>query len=243
MHGTGPAPAQSASVKVWDAPVRIFHWALAVLIFASWATYEFSEQISDEMMRWHRVSGYSILVLVVWRVLWGFAGSPSARFTGFVTDPAKALSYLGGVLSGSGQKYLGHNPAGGLFVLALLLLVLAQAFLGLFSVEDNDLMAGPLNRLVSEGTGEAATSWHRILFYYVLLPAIGLHIAANVFYTAVKKEPLIPAMITGSKPTGTYVDASYAVAMARPIVRASGCLVIAVIIVFAPLLASGGRLL
>jgi cytochrome b len=146
------------------------------------------------------------------------------------------------VIGGRLPRYLGHNPLGAYMVLALLAAVAVQGSLGLFAVDDNDLTGGPLHRLVSEATNKWATRWHAWSFNYVIVTLAAVHIAANALYGIVKKEPLIRAMITGEKPAGAYEDAAEAAIVARPLARASVCLVIAAAIVAGTILALGGRL-
>lgn len=229
-------------VLAWDFPTRAFHWCLALLVFASWATFRYSEVLNDPVLRWHRNSGYAILVLLVWRVLWGFVGSSTSRFETFLRSPSAAARYLGELFVGTERRYLSHNPLGAWIVLILLAAVATQATLGLFTPEENDLTAGPLSRLLSDDAAEQAAYWHGFMFHQVLLVLIPLHIAANIAYGVVKKQPLISAMLSGRKPAGLYADESEAKVAAHPLLRAAACLLAAGFIVFVPLLVSGGRL-
>jgi len=240
MHA--PRDSAAASVRAWDVPTRLFHWTLVVLIAGAWLTYEFAEDMGDETLVLHRANGLAILVLVVWRVLWGFAGSSTSRFAGFVRGPGAWLSYARGLAAGPSQRFLGHNPLGALMVIALLLVVGVQAGFGLFAVDDNDLVGGPLYRLVDEAANKRATSLHGFLFDNVLLPLIGIHVLANILYALVKREPLIRAMITGRKPADTYADAGEAQIIQRPLLRAAGCFAAAAVIVLGGILAAGGKL-
>jgi len=237
-----PRPASRAAVRAWDLPTRLFHWTLVGLIVSAWISYEYAEAIGDVDLVWHRWNGLAALTLIVWRTLWGFAGSSTARFSSFLRAPGAALSYARALVGGHLPRYLGHNPLGAHMVLALLAAVAAQGSLGLFAVDDNDLTGGPLHRLVSDATNKWATRWHAWSFEYVILTLAAVHIAANVLYGLVKKEPLIRAMITGEKPAGDYEDAAEAEIVARPLLRALVCLVIAAAIVAGTILALGGRL-
>ncbi len=145
---------------------------------------------------WHRWNGLAALTLIVWRVLWGVAGSSTARFTSFMCAPSAALSYARALIGGRLPRYLGHNPLGAYMVLALLAAIAVQGSLGLFAVDDNDLTGGPLYRLVSEATNKWATRWHAWSFNYVIVTLVAIHVTANALYGLVKKEPLIRAMIT-----------------------------------------------
>lgn len=232
----------AAHVAAWDMPTRLFHWTLAALILTAWLSYRFSESFGDNLLKWHRWNGLAILVLLVWRVLWGIVGSSTARFGSFLRGPAAVLGYARDLLAGRSRRFLGHNPAGSLMVLALLSIAAVQGALGLFTVEHNDLTAGPLYRLVDEATTKQISRWHRWLYYWVLLPAVALHVTANVLYGVVKREPLIKAMLTGRKPAAAYEDQSEAAIVTRPLLRAAICLAVAGIIVLGGINASVGRL-
>ena len=108
----------------------------------------------------------------------------------------------------------------------------AQAVLGLLTVEHNDLTAGPLYRLISEDRQKVVTGWHVWFFYWVILALVPIHVIANLWYGLAKKEPLITAMITGRKPAAAYLDAPQATIVARPMLRALVCLVVAAALVF-----------
>ena len=183
-----------AFVRVWDLPVRLFHWLLVALLAASWITAEAGIQY----MTWHMRCGYAILALVLFRLLWGFVGSPYARFSSFVVGVPAAWRYLRSWFGARPLRYAGHNPLGGWMVLALLLLIAAQAATGLFATDDifND---GPLNRLVSNNLADTLTGWHHLIFN-LLLGAAALHVLAVVLYLLVKRDNLVWPMVTGRKP-------------------------------------------
>jgi cytochrome b len=236
--------ALPAKVRAWDLPTRLFHWSLVFCIVSAWVSYRYSEALGDYMMRWHRWNGYAILVLVVFRVIWGFVGSSTSRWSMFVTWPWNAAAYGLDLLRGRDRHFLGHNPLGTYMIMGLLLIVVTQGGLGLFTVEHNDSGAdGPLYRLVSEATYKSLSQWHRWVFYYVLLPFIALHITANSLYGLIKKDPLIRAMITGQKPTAHFEDAQEANIAGGVMLRALVALLCAIVIVFGGILLVGGRLL
>lgn len=235
-------PSDAESVSAWDLPTRLFHWTLVLLIVSAWVSFEFAEDLGDQTLVWHRANGLAILVLIVWRLLWGVWGSSTARFASFVHGAAAVLAYVRDLLSGRAARYLGHNPLGAIMVLALLATLAIQAGFGLFATDDNDLVGGPLYRLVDEAQNVRAARLHGFVFNVVLLPLVLLHIVVNTLYTVVKKEPLIPAMLTGRKPAAAYADASEATVFARPLPRALLCLVAATAIVLGGILALGGRL-
>jgi cytochrome b len=231
-----------ASVRAWDLPTRLFHWTLVLSIAAAWFTAEFAEVIGDETLVLHRANGLLVFVLIVWRVLWGLFGSSTSRFAGFLRGPGAALAYAWSLVAGPSQRFLGHNPIGALMVVALLATVAVQAGFGLFAVDDNDLVGGPLYRLVDEDANKRAAGLHAFSFDKVLLPLVAIHVLANIFYAVVKREPLIRAMITGWKPAEAYADGGEAKIADRHLLRAAGCLAAAAVIVFGGILAVGGRL-
>ncbi len=229
-------------VRAWDLPTRLFHWTLLALIASAWFSYEFAEKIGDETLVWHRANGLAILTLIVWRLLWGFVGSSTARFNQFLRAPGAIAAYAASLLKGRAARYLGHNPLGALMVVALLATVATIASFGLFATDDNDLVGGPLYRLVEESQNARAARLHALFFNFVLLPLTALHVAVNVGYALAKKEPLIRAMITGNKPDEPYADGREAEIVSRPIWRALVCLIAAAVIVLGGILAAGGRL-
>jgi cytochrome b len=183
--------------KVWDLPVRIFHWLLVLLILAAWATQE--TPLAD--MDLHALIGRTIIALVVFRLAWGLIGSRTARFASFVRGPAAALAHLRDLLARRPYHADGHNALGGLAVLALLGAVAIQAISGLFSTDDI-LFEGPLAGFVSYSTQIAATEFHEIWFT-VLLIVIIVHVGAVAAYRFLLRENLVRPMITGSKPVPT----------------------------------------
>lgn len=242
QHRNDPPPA-TARVTAWDLPTRLFHWALVVLVVSAWVSFRFSENFSDHLLKWHRWNGLAILTLLLWRLLWGIFGSSTARFSSFVRSPLAALAYARDLAAGRSRLFLGHNPLGGLMVLALLAIVAVQAGLGLFTVEHNDLTAGPLYRLVSESATKIASRWHHHVFDWLLLPLVAIHVAANVLYGIFKREPLIPAMITGRKPAALYEDEREARQPQRPLLRALSLLGLSALIVLGTIRALAGRLI
>ena len=197
------AAAAGRSVRVWDVPVRVFHWVLAALVLTSWVTSE----IGGNAMTYHMWSGYAILTLVVSRIVWGFVGSEHARFRGFLYGPRAIVSHASGLFESKPRYYVGHNPLGGISVLLMLASLLLQASTGLFA-NDDIATEGPLTYLVSGATSSLLTTIHRYNFY-VLVALIAIHVAAALYYLIVKRENLIGAMFTGRKrvPGGDYADA------------------------------------
>ncbi len=234
------ARTPAKSVRAWDLPTRVFHWTLVVLIIAAWVSAELAEKLGDTTLRWHRWIGIAVLVLGVWRLIWGFVGAPTSRFASFLRGPGAALGYGRDLVAGRVRHHLGHNPLGAWMIVALVVTVLSQAGIGLFTNEHNDLASGPLAKLVPEAWEKPVRRWHHLLFNNVLLPLAGLHILANVLYGAVKRDPLVRAMITGSKPAAKYEDVGEEVTDA--ILLAFVCLVLAAAIVLGGITLAGGRL-
>ncbi len=228
-------------VLAWDLPTRLFHWGFVWLMASAWASHEFSDLLGDDTLKWHRWNGYAILVLVVFRLIWGFVGSSTSRLASFVGSPLEALSYGRGLLAGKKLRYLGHNPLGTWMIIALVIAVTSQGIMGLFLLDHNDVTAGPLQFLISDELGKKLGNWHRIGFKLVMVLAV-LHISANTLYSLVKKDPLIRAMITGKKPAALYEDHQEAKIAPNVMLRAGLCLVLATAIVLGGIRLSGGVL-
>lgn len=175
-------------VALWDLPTRVIHWALVVLIPFSWWSAE------EHQLEWHRMSGYVILGLLLFRLIWGLAGSSTARFSGFVRGPRAVLAYA----RGRGEPVIGHNPMGGWSVIALLLLLVVQVGLGLFAVDTDGIESGPLSHWVSFDAGRRAAELHELSFN-VLLAFVALHVAAVLFYLFIRRDNLLVPMFTGAK--------------------------------------------
>ncbi len=229
-------------MRAWDLPTRLFHWALVFCIVSAWVSFEFAGQIGDPTLRWHRWNGYAILVLLVFRIIWGFAGGSTSRFSAFFNWPWTALGYLRDTFAGRHRRYLGHNPAGSWMIIALIVVVLAQAMLGLFTLEHNELTAGPLQRLILDD--ENLTKLIQTLHgrgFYLILGLVAVHVTANVLYRVMTRDRLIEAMVTGSKPSATYADQQEA--RGGSVSAALFCLAVAAAIVFGGIVALGGRIL
>ena len=179
-------------LKVWDLPVRVIHWLLVLLVGGSWATAEF------DLLPWHQLSGYLILTLVIVRIVWGFSGSTTARFSHFLKGPAAIKTYAAQIMRRGANASIGHNPLGGLSVLTLLGLLAMQAGLGLFAQDADGLAPGPLADLLTRQAGRAVAEAHEVVFN-VLLLFIAVHIAAILFHACYKGEALIRPMLTGRK--------------------------------------------
>lgn len=189
---SAPTPPPSVKVRVWDLPIRAFHWLLVLGIIAMWYTAEVSDSINN--LDWHMDIGFAMIGLLVFRILWGFFGSDTARFSHFVKHPRHIRNYLKAPSKG---VFLGHNPLGALSVIAMLLSLLVQVGTGLFS-HDELYTSAPLSQYVPDKTSALLTEIHHINFN-ILLALIGLHLAAVVFYHFKKRDPLVRAMITGKR--------------------------------------------
>jgi cytochrome b len=189
---------------VWDLPLRVTHWALALAVAGSFATH----YAGIEWFTWHRRCGYAVLVLTVFRVIWGIVGTRHARFANFVRGPMAVLQYL----RGQAATPVGHNPLGALSVLALLALLLLQAGSGLFA-NDEIMSMGPFYGWIAPEFSNRITSLHRNSSD-VLLALVALHVAAIAWYARVRGEWLVLPMVTGRKPA-TELPAGEAITHSR----------------------------
>lgn len=204
---------------VWDPVVRIGHWTLVICFFTAYFTEE-------DFLRLHVGAGYVVGAVVLFRLLWGFVGSRHARFSDFVYPPAKVAGYLRGLRRGRVEHYVGHNPAGGVMILLLLLSVSLTVYTGL-EVHAVKNHAGPLAALQSgtessapaqpvaarvkdsryqehrNETGDEDGFWeelHEFLANLTLILVI-LHVSGAIVSSHLHRENLVKAMITGKKPS------------------------------------------
>lgn len=173
---------------IWDWPVRLSHWSFAVLVPAMWYTAD------NSLWWWHTRLGMALLAVLIFRILWGFIGSRTARFASFVKGPGAIVDYL----KGESAFTTGHNPLGALSVVALLTAMSLQVAMGLFSGDPYDGATGPLNGFVGVMTADMITDWHKT-FVWVLVALVAVHLAAIAFYAAVKRTNLVGPMITGKR--------------------------------------------
>lgn len=190
-------------IPVWDLGVRFFHWALVLLVITSFVTVK----IGGNAMTYHVWSGYAILTLLIYRILWGVAGGTHARFASFIRGPGAVIAYLKGMLKRTqhGQSP-GHNPLGALSVVAMLLVLLFQAGSGLF-VNDDIAFEGPLYKFVGKEVSDKLMSLHQ-LNQRVILGLVALHFAAIAFHYFYHKENLVRPMLTGFKRVAGVVGVS-----------------------------------
>jgi len=179
-------------IRVWDLPTRLFHWTLVALVLALIAT----GSLGGNAMAWHFRCGYALASLLLFRLVWGLVGGHWSRFSSFWPSPKRLSSYLRGELPA--QQSPGHNPLGGLSVLAMLLLLTLQVATGLFS-DDEIAAAGPLSRFISNAKVSLLTTYHADVGKYILLALIALHVGAIVFYRVKRQQNLVAAMFSGDQ--------------------------------------------
>lgn len=179
---------ETRTIKVWDAFVRVFHWSLVASFATAWWA-------GDDYETLHLVAGYSAAALVALRLIWGVVGTGYARFAQFLRAPATVLSYLKDILTGREVRYLGHNPAGGAMIVALLTTISAICFTGWLLT--TDMFWGTV---MMEIVHETLTN--------IALALIALHVSGVVLASVRHRENLVAAMLTGRKraPLGTDVS-------------------------------------
>lgn len=168
-----------ATIKVWDPFVRVFHWSLAILFVVAYAT-------GDEIEQIHIAAGYAIAALIALRIGWGFVGPRHARFRNFVRPPRDVLAYLRDVVLLRAPRYLGHNPAGGAMVVALLVMLAATCMTGYMMT--TDLFWG------AEWIEEVHETLANLTVALIALHIVGVLIASFEY-----RENLVKAMVTGRK--------------------------------------------
>lgn len=184
---------QVDQVSVWDPFVRLFHWGLAGSIATAFI-------VEDHYLAVHTRAGYIALTLIAARFLWGLIGPRHARFSDFVRSPAVALRYVKETLSGRAARHLGHNPAGAMMVVTLLVFVPLLALSGMVSLAITD-QAGPFAGLLA-GVGPRGL-WlieiHDFLADATVV-LVGIHVAGVIVESFLHRENLVVSMLTGRKP-------------------------------------------
>jgi cytochrome b len=180
-------PATDAYL-LWDIPTRFFHWAIVCCLPLAWWS---AEQEHYDVHQW---VGYTVIVLVVSRIVWGVVGSRHSRFNDFLAGPGRVLAYL----KGERDAGPGHNPLGGWSVVVLLSLLLLQVVSGLFNTDDV-LFSGPLYYAASGDFRDAMGQVHDVAFN-ALVAMVCLHILAVLYHQFVRREPLVAAMVKGRAP-------------------------------------------
>jgi cytochrome b len=168
-----------AKILVWDPLLRAFHWTLVVSIVAAWLSAQVNETL-------HEIFGYVAVALIAWRVLWGLVGPRYARFSQFVREPRVVWGYLRSILAGTEARFVGHNPAGGFMILALLTVVGVVSASGWLLTTD-------------AVWGNAWAQHAHSLLAHGLVVLIALHIVGVALSSWRHRENLAAAMVTGVK--------------------------------------------
>ena len=190
-------------VRVWDLPTRLFHWTLALAVTCAVVT----GQVGGNAMVWHTRLGLVVMALLLFRLVWGFAGGYWSRFASFWYGPPSVIAYLRGD-SGPGGRYdIGHSPLGAVSVFALLGLLAVQVATGLFA-DDEIATTGPLNRFVSARTAGLASAWHGKFGKSLLIVWVLAHVVAVLYYLWRRRRNLIGPMVRGDMTLPQGVPAS-----------------------------------
>ncbi|MEN8166942.1 MAG: cytochrome b/b6 domain-containing protein [Pseudomonadota bacterium] len=180
-------------IKVWDPLIRLFHWTLVTAFAVTWLT-------EDEFLDLHVYAGYTIMLLLAIRLLWGFIGTRHARFADFVRPPREAITYLKQLLAVRAKRYLGHNPAGGLMIIALLISLLLSCISGLaiYGVEGFGPLAEPFSNY-GIWDDHLLEEVHEF-FANLTLALVVVHLFGVVLGSLMHRENLVRAMFNGRKP-------------------------------------------
>ncbi len=192
---------ETNEVKVWDPLVRVFHWSLVTAFIVAYVT-------EDDYLGLHTQAGYTIIGLVLFRLLWGLLGTRHARFSDFVRGPQTVTTYLKSLLTRHPTHYLGHNPAGGWMVIALLVTLLLTTLSGLLTYGIGESAAGPFAALGGNPGGfwsEAMEEIHEVLANLTLL-LVFVHVGGVIVSSLLHRENLVRAMLTGRKPLSPSED-------------------------------------
>ncbi|HJL60379.1 MAG TPA: cytochrome b/b6 domain-containing protein [Pseudomonadales bacterium] len=184
------SPQITKELVVWDPLIRIFHWSLTFFFFLAYL-------LEGDWPALHSHAGYTVALLIIFRMVWGMIGSMHARFSDFITTPSIALTYFKRLLTSKNETYIGHNPAGAAMILALMTCLLITAFSGisLFAMEGS----GPLaNTIVASWSGYWLEEVHDFFANFTLF-LIVLHTCGVLFTSYRSQENLTRAMITGRK--------------------------------------------
>ena len=182
----------ATTVRVWDLPTRAFHWALVLSLLALITT----GQIGGEAMVWHFRFGYTMLSLLLFRLIWGVVGGHWSRFASFIYSPSTVMAYIKG--TSRAEYSVGHNPLGAGSVFAMLGFLLIQVATGLIS-DDEIANAGPFSQWVSNAVVHGATFYHKDIGKLILISLVLLHMGAILFYWIKKHDNLVRPMILGDK--------------------------------------------
>jgi cytochrome b len=203
-------------IRVWDLPTRLFHWALVACIVGLVVT----GYIGGATMNWHAKIGYTVLTLLLFRLVWGLVGGHWSRFASFIYSPGSVIDYLRG--RAHPDHLIGHNPLGAGSVFAMIAVLLVQVGTGLVG-DDEISFTGPLNRFVESSKGLAATWYHKQVGQWILAALVVLHVGAILYYLVRKKDNLVRAMIDGDKEVSRPAPASRDTAGTRLLALAVFC--------------------
>jgi cytochrome b len=188
---TGARLPDDGAVTVWDLPLRLFHWSLLLLFVIAYATGS-----REQYYGVHKAAGFVLFGLLIFRLIWGFAGNRAARFSSFIRGPRAALAHIRELLGGRAHPVAGHNALGGWAVAVMLILLLVEVVSGLFSSTFD--YEGPLAPLVSDAWTERMAALHS-LNLDLLLAMIALHLLAIAVTSILGRENLVASMIHGRK--------------------------------------------
>lgn len=185
---------ENKQIKIWDMPVRLFHWSLVLGFVLAYVSAEVG--ILDA----HVLIGYFLIALLVFRVLWGFIGTQYSRFSSFLFSPAETMGYVKSIRAGQAAHYYGHNPAGALMVFGLLALLAAIFMSGLVTLATVDY-EGPLLFLANQVSDDTSYFFRHAhdFFVDVALILIPLHLLGVISGSIQHKENLARSMVTGMK--------------------------------------------
>lgn len=184
-------------IKVWDLPLRIFHWLLVVGFFIAYLTEE-------ELLTIHVWAGYLVLGLLIFRLIWGFVGNGYARFSSFLYSPAKSCAYIKDAIALKAKRHLGHNPAGAAMIMLLIVSLFMTVISGLI-VYAADQNLGPLAGMVGASNEKIWEEVHEITANFTLL-LVFVHVLGVAFESVVHGENLVKAMWNGYKKSGGADD-------------------------------------
>lgn len=183
--------ARKTKVRVWDIPVRLFHWTLVCCFVIAWLT------LDNRYLDIHVFVGYLMGGLILFRLLWGFIGTPYARFRNFAFGWSEVRDYLKGVLNRRPSHFLGHNPAGSWAVYLLLTLSLSITITGLLGFGGEERQ-GPLTGWLNYPQGELVLDLHEWLAW-LMLGLVAVHLTGVLVESLLHQENLVAAMLTGFK--------------------------------------------
>jgi len=181
------------TVKVWDPLIRLSHWTLAICFFIAYIS-------EDDFMTIHVWAGYTIIALLIIRIIWGIIGTRHARFSDFVTPPSSALKYVIDSLNQRAKRFIGHNPAGGLMIITMLitLIMLSISGLAIYAIEEQSGPLAPWLAGSSEWLEDITEEIHEF-FANLMLAFIFIHLIGVVAESLIHRENLVRAMINGYK--------------------------------------------